>query len=146
MPNIRLPLVALLFAAITLGACGDDGGANPGSDDGDKVERPENGGELEVIARDFSFSPNELTIQPGETAEITFANDGNAPHTFTSEDLGIDERVEPGSSTAISITAEEEGEFGWLCAIHPQMTGTIIVGEGGDGAGGAGGGSDDLDY
>jgi plastocyanin len=71
---------------------------------------------------DFAFEPATLQVAAGES--VVWANDGLAPHTVTGDfaDSGI---LEPGQT--FSHTFSESGEFSYVCAIHPQMTGTISV-------------------
>ena len=71
---------------------------------------------------DFSFEPATLDVAAGTT--VVWTNDGRAPHTVTGEfaDSGV---LEP--SQTFSQTFSEGGEFGYACAIHPNMAGTIRV-------------------
>lgn len=71
---------------------------------------------------DFSFEPATLDVPAGTT--VVWTNDGRAPHTVTGDfaDSGI---LEPGQT--FSHLFSESGEFGYACAIHPNMTGTIRV-------------------
>ncbi|MFI9720022.1 plastocyanin/azurin family copper-binding protein [Streptomyces sp. NPDC052396] len=73
----------------------------------------------------FSFQPQVLNILPGEV--VTWTNNDTATHTTTS-DTGIWDSGElaPGQSFSFGFT--EGGEFGYHCAIHPSMTGTISAG------------------
>ncbi len=81
--------------------------------------------EAAVSIVDFSFEPATLDVTAGAT--VIWTNDGRAPHTVTGDfaDSGI---LEPGQT--FSHTFTESGEFGYICAIHPQMTGTIRVSAG----------------
>jgi plastocyanin len=71
---------------------------------------------------DFAFEPATLDVAAGAT--VVWTNDGQAPHTVTGEfaDSGV---LEPGQT--FSHTFAESAEFRYVCAIHPQMTGTISV-------------------
>jgi plastocyanin len=71
---------------------------------------------------DFSFEPATLDVPTGTT--VVWTNDGQVPHTITGDfaDSGI---LEPGQTFSHSFS--ESGEFGYACAIHPKMTGTIRV-------------------
>jgi plastocyanin len=134
--TLRFPVLALT-CLLALTACG--GGDDDGGSDGDG-----GGSQLEVSAQDFQFSPNSLSVDPGEEVTIVFSNEGEAPHTFTAPDIDADVRLDPGGSEEISFTAPDSGSIDWMCTIHTQMTGTIAVG-GGEGAGsGGGGGKDDT--
>lgn len=114
-----------------------------GSDDGDSTTNgsgdADAGGDaavVEVSAFDFGFEPTTISLDAGEEVTFSFDNTGDAPHTFTAEDLDVDIRTEGGGDGEISVTAPEDGTYGFVCSIHPdRMTGEIIVGTGGGGAG-----------
>lgn len=140
---------ALLASLSLLAACGSDepDPSGNGSEDG-----PQQSGVVRLVIQDFSFSPNELSIDAGDSVDIEITNEGEAPHTFTADNFPVDERLEPGATATVTITPSEEGESEWRCTIHPQMTGTIVVGDGGNAGGGNDGSesdegsADDLDY
>src|SRR5829696_775057 len=73
----------------------------------------------------FDFEPATLEVAAGTT--VVWTNTGQAPHTVTGDfaDSGVLE-----SGQTFSHTFTETGEFGYVCAIHPQMTGTIRVSAG----------------
>lgn len=76
---------------------------------------------------DFKFSPQSVTIRVGDT--VTWTNMGSATHTTTS-DSGDPASwnsgdLAPGKS--FSFTFTKAGTYTYHCAIHPFMTGTIIV-------------------
>jgi plastocyanin len=81
--------------------------------------------ESAVSIVDFSFEPATLDVTAGAT--VVWTNDGIAPHTVTGDfaDSGV---LEPGQT--FSHTFAETGDFSYVCAIHPQMTGTVRVSAG----------------
>jgi plastocyanin len=82
-------------------------------------------GEATVSIVDFAFEPATLEVSAGTT--VVWTNTGQAPHTVTGDfaDSGVLE-----SGQTFSHTFAETGEFGYVCAIHPQMTGTVRVSAG----------------
>ncbi|MBW3632573.1 MAG: cupredoxin domain-containing protein [Chloroflexi bacterium] len=82
-------------------------------------------GELAVSIVDFAFEPAALEVSDGAT--VVWTNEGQAPHTVTGDfaDSGI---LKPGQT--FSHTFTESGEFPYVCAIHPQMEGTVSVSTG----------------
>jgi plastocyanin len=79
-----------------------------------------------VAIEDFYFEPADAAIQPGDT--IMWVNEGNTPHTVTSDDGRFDSEVlNPGES--FMFTFPESGTFSYHCEIHPSMTGSVNVGE-----------------
>ncbi len=84
----------------------------------------------------FVFQPASIQAAPGETIAITLTNEDTAPHTLTSEEIGLDVKVEGSSTGSGSFTVPSEpGNYTFHCHIHPDMTGELIVGEGGAGHG-----------
>lgn len=79
-----------------------------------------------VEMRDDVFSPATLSVQPGAT--VTFVNLGARPHSVTIAALGVDEIVMPGKSASVTFPAA--GTFSYVCAFHPGMAGSVVVGEG----------------
>lgn len=87
------------------------------------------GGSTAITAADNEFDPTELALPPGEEVILTFTNEGETIHTFTSEELGFDTgNVDPGDSAEVAFTAPEE-ETRFVCTIHAEtddMVGTIV--------------------
>jgi len=120
---------ALVIAAVLLSsACGAEPEAAPPSETGGGGG---GGGGIQVIAADFSFSPSELELKPGQEGELTLKNEDGTTHSFTSDELGVDIEAEGGASASTSLTAPDSGTVEWHCRFHSQMTGAISVGGGG---------------
>ena len=84
------------------------------------------GGAVSIV--DFAFQPGSLEVTTGST--VTWTNTGAAPHTVSADDGSFDSgTLSPGST--FSQTFNTAGTFAYHCNIHPNMTATIIVGEGG---------------
>jgi len=138
-------LVLGVLAAFAIAACGDDdddgtsadtaveteteseGGGGPyGGGAPEEPEKP--GGDapraetVEMV--DFAFEPADATIEVG--GKVTWKNQGQAPHTATSDDGGFDTgTIDPGKLAA--ATFDKAGRFSYICTIHPDMKGTIEV-------------------
>jgi plastocyanin len=110
---VRIGLMAVaVAAALALAACGGEDARGGG------------GGTLSMI--DNEFDPASLTVSAGDSLEVS--NDGSNPHNITIEGTEIDEDVEPGQSTSVSIDAEP-GEYTMFCEYHRSggMEGTVTV-------------------
>jgi len=78
-----------------------------------------------VSIANFAFDPAELEVARG--AEVTWTNDDQAPHTVTADGGEFDSgTLEPGDT--FSVAVEGNGPVTYACMIHPEMTGTIVVG------------------
>ena len=80
----------------------------------------------QVVIDNFTFDPPMLTVPAGTT--VTWINRDDVPHTatasgkpreFDSKALDTDEKY--------SHTFKTPGTYAYLCAVHPHMTGKIIV-------------------
>lgn len=80
----------------------------------------------QIIIKDFSFSPAELTVAKG--ARVFWKNDGSVEHTVTFDQnqfYFINYKVQPGQE--VSDYFNIQGAYTYYCANHPSMKGTIIV-------------------
>ena len=88
-----------------------------------KVQNQDRGGSGE-----YKFVPSEFNFEVGETVtfEITAETEF---HTFTVDDLDINESLDPGESVTLTVTFDKAGNFELICIPHHGhgMTGTIVV-------------------
>jgi plastocyanin len=71
------------------------------------------------------FTPNPISINVGGT--VTWTNNGSVSHTSTSNTGAWDTGVIAPGTTSAAVTFNTAGTFAYHCAIHPSMTGTIVV-------------------
>lgn len=82
-----------------------------------------------VIIDNFAFSPATVTIQVGDT--VTWSNMDDTAHTATADDASWDSgNLAPGATFPHTFT--QAGTFTYHCAIHPTMTGTVVVEQAGE--------------
>ena len=74
----------------------------------------------------YAFNPAEMSFSVGETVTFTLTAETEF-HTFTVEDLGIDESLEAGETRKFTFIFKEAGSFDLICLAHPDMVGTITV-------------------
>jgi plastocyanin len=137
-------VVGMLLLA--LGACGTDDGDTGGdgtiegtgteqaatdelSTDEDATEgtddaAEEDGAAAGLVIVDFGFEPDTLEVAAGTTVEVL--NQDGATHTVTAEDGSFDVRLAGGETRSFQV--DEPGSYPYACAIHPAMTGTLLVG------------------
>lgn len=72
----------------------------------------------------FAFAPKEVTVVPG--TKVVWTNHDDTPHTvaatdkrFASKGLDTGDRFEH--------TFDDEGDYAYLCTVHPFMTGVVHV-------------------
>jgi len=72
----------------------------------------------------FTFAPQTLTVPVGTT--VTFENDDDIPHVVAEKDGKFRSKaLDTGDKFAQQFTAA--GTVEYYCAIHPMMTGKIVV-------------------
>ena len=77
-----------------------------------------------VTIAGFAFAPATVTIQVGDS--VTWTNEDSAPHTATAGDGSFDTgQLANGDSD--TVTFDTAGTFDYVCSIHPQMTGSVVV-------------------
>ena len=69
---------------------------------------------IEISAKRFEFTPNQITIRKGETVTLRVAAE-DRDHGFLQEDLGIDLDLTPGKVAEITITPQTAGRFTAIC-------------------------------
>ena len=80
-----------------------------------------------VEIRNNAFNPAQLNVAPGTT--VRFVNNDNVPHTATADNGAFDTKeLPPGYS--MDVFLDGEGTVPYHCELHPEMKGSIVVGDG----------------
>jgi plastocyanin len=80
----------------------------------------------EIVIDNFTFAPATVTIAPG--TRVVWINHDDVPHTATS--TSKPKRFDTGTLDTDDKYAHvftEPGTYNYFCAVHPKMTGQIIV-------------------
>ncbi len=78
----------------------------------------------QVIMKNVSFQPAQLTVKPGETVE--FRNEDIFAHTVTADDGSFDSGlIQPGSSW--KLTVAKPGTIAYHCRPHPNMVARLVA-------------------
>jgi plastocyanin len=123
----RIAATSVLVAALAVvAACGGD-------DDGDGLssEPVPDDPDVVVVAEDMAFDPGDVRVAAGEPVTIVIDNrDDGVNHNIHVEDAPEPNKtsLEQGvSQQALTVTLDE-GEYDFVCDIHPNMTGTMVAG------------------
>ena len=74
---------------------------------------------LEMELDDKYFAPTFIKAKAGEKITLEMENEGNLPHTFTSDELAVDQQVDPGKSAKLTFTVPSDGQvFQFHCTFH----------------------------
>ncbi len=117
-------LVVPALALLTLGCSPSDVPSAPGKAAGTIPEQSAT--DKEIAIDNFTFNPAEITVPVG--TRVTWVNRDDVPHTasstvkpraFDSGTLDTDQKY--------SFVFKTAGDYQYFCAVHPKMTGRIIV-------------------
>ncbi|MGH2402458.1 MAG: cupredoxin domain-containing protein [Candidatus Limnocylindria bacterium] len=133
-----LAFMAVIALVALMAACSPSTDA---SGDGAEASEPATGGGtvavtdgvVELTAADLAFDANVIQAPAGEAFTISFTNNDSAPHNvsvYTEEggDVIVEgEVIDPGASTEVQVEALDAGEYFFVCDIHPDMNGSVVV-------------------
>jgi plastocyanin len=72
----------------------------------------------------FAFVPQRLTVKAGTT--VTWTNADDIPHLVASTTKAFKSKV-LDTNDKLSFTFTTAGTYEYFCALHPHMTGTVVV-------------------
>ncbi|HEV2112538.1 MAG TPA: cupredoxin domain-containing protein, partial [Terriglobales bacterium] len=69
---------------------------------------------IAITAKRFTFAPAEITLKKGEPVTFQLTTD-DVTHGFFLRPLRIDQDIEPGKTTSITVTPDKAGKFTLIC-------------------------------
>jgi plastocyanin len=109
---LRALRLTLLFAALASAPCLAEEANNAGS-------------AVATVSMDHNtFIPDEITVVPGTT--VTWVNKEFMPHIVVDTNKGFRSKI-LAKDASFSFTFATAGEYDYLCSIHPNMKGKVIV-------------------
>lgn len=90
-------------------------------------------GKIVVEGKNFSFSPNKITVKKGQPVTIVFKNAGGI-HDFTLDEFNAKtKQIKTGESEEVTFTPDKAGSFEFYCSVGNHramgMVGTLTVEE-----------------
>jgi len=118
----RLTKTALITAACVSGLLALTGTKRVHADDAPVVE---------ITAKRFAFSPDEITLKKGQTVKLRLHSE-DVTHGFFLRPLKLDEEIPAGETKEVAVTPQVAGTFTTICdhfcgANHGNMNMTIVV-------------------
>ena len=85
-----------------------------------------------IDARQFAYSPSELSVNPGDTVTIQLVS-ADVVHGLYVDGYDISVEADPGQTATLKFIADKSGSFRFRCnvtcgAMHPFMIGKLTVG------------------
>lgn len=119
-----LSCLTLSLLCLIVAGCGV--GQSPGGMPAAQAEPPASAEAVKVTIDNFTFDPPELTVAAG--TRVTWLNRDDVPHTATStaKPRAFDSGTLDTDQT-FTHTFTAPGTYPYFCAVHPKMTGRIIV-------------------
>lgn len=77
-----------------------------------------------IVMKGFTFAPASLIVKSGTT--VMWTNEDDEPHTVVSES-GLFHSDALDTDGTFAFRFDHPGTYRFLCSIHPQMVGTIVV-------------------
>jgi plastocyanin len=77
-----------------------------------------------VSMKNFFFAPKNVNISKGD--RVVWSNTSTRKHTATKGGSFNTGKVKPG--TAVAVKFNGAGTYRYVCSLHPEMTGKVIVG------------------
>jgi amicyanin len=85
---------------------------------------PARAADVEVKIDNFVYNPQQITVKAGTT--VTWTNHDDIPHTVTSS-TGAFRSKALDTDDKFTFTFTTPGTYKYFCALHPHMTGSIVV-------------------
>ena len=87
--------------------------------------------EFTIEASQFTFSPDIITVNKGDTVKIILVNKDTS-HGIAIPDFGVSLKVGAGEQASTEFVADKAGEFTFFCNVfcgdgHKGMKGKLIV-------------------
>jgi len=124
-------IAAALALTLAFVACGGDdegsdttGGSTATTGSTGSTASTGSGGSLAVTIQGNLFDPGQLDVSAG-TVTVTVTNEDAITHTFTTDDMSVNEEV--GAGETVEVTVDVSEDLGWHCEIHPSMRGKFVV-------------------
>jgi plastocyanin len=129
-----LPILALTLALV-LAACGggseESAAASDDTSGGGTVEVVD--GNVTITAADLAFDATTIVAPASEAFTITLVNDDSAPHNLSvyveegGDAIVQGDIIDPDATVEIEVPALDAGEYFFVCDLHTNMNGTVVV-------------------
>lgn len=115
LPFLALTLMVALLAAV---GCADSGAAPQATD------AQAGSGDAEVAMVGMAFEPDTVTVGVGQS--VTWVNQDSVSHNAVADDGSWKTDIF-GADGSATVTFDTPGTYQYVCTLHPNMKGTVIV-------------------
>ncbi len=87
--------------------------------------------EFTIHGKNYSFTPNTMTVNKGDTVKVTFVDDFGS-HNFAIDEFNVKTAIiQGGQSETVTFVADKSGTFQYYCSVGSHralgMVGTLTV-------------------
>lgn len=87
--------------------------------------------EFNVVASQFAFDPDTITVDKGDTV-IIHVTSADVPHGFAIEGYNVNVAFDKGETKTVTFVADKAGTFQFFCSVpcgsgHRSMKGQLVV-------------------
>ena len=116
MTNMKIAAILLMPSLVAASFC-----ALPAAP---AASAPDASSQATISIHEFMFAPMSLTVTAGTT--VHWKNLDGEPHTVRGVDANF--RSDPlDQNDSFAFKFDKPGTYRYVCSIHPQMLGTIVV-------------------
>ncbi len=119
---ISMKKSAPLLLPLLLAACFDANSGTPPA--AQKTAAATAAQDSAISIKDFAFAPTSVTVAAGTT--VKWKNLDGEPHTVRAVD-GSFKSEALDQNDSFDFKFDKPGTYRYVCSIHPQMVGTIVV-------------------
>jgi cytochrome c oxidase subunit 2 len=88
---------------------------------------------IQIVAHKFTFEPYQITLKKGAQVTLRLTSQ-DVKHGFYNRGLKVDEEIERGMTTEVTLTPDRAGTFPTICdhfcgLVHKNMSMTVLVEE-----------------
>jgi plastocyanin len=122
----RTLTLALVLLPLVATGCGNDARPAATESPAKVATAPAAVIERTIHIDNFTYDPEELTVKAG--TRVKWINRDDVPHTATStaKPRAFDSKT-LDTDQQFSIVFDKPGTYEYFCAVHPKMTGRVIV-------------------
>jgi plastocyanin len=149
--GLRLSLTVIFAIAVLMSACSSSSGSSTSSASSSSSEEGEDssgtitlngqtandhgtkdvsgGGSEEVEVDSFYFNPTVFTAHAGDKLKLELSNESDTVHNFSLPDENIDQDIQPGQATTVTVRFPNSGTAVFFCKFHESqgMVGALQV-------------------
>lgn len=95
----------------------------------DGADLPDSG-EIEMEVDDSYFEPTFVKAKAGAKVTVKLRREGTLPHTFTIDEVKVDQMLDAGSTATVNFTMPASGHLNFYCKFHRAggMQGAFYIG------------------